>query len=755
MVDSVARAIPQEPGITIDKARQLPELARLYRENAEVRQLVDTAVALEGMPRNMSVHAAGVLITEQPLYEHVPLAVSNNTVVSQYDMDSLNQLGLLKFDFLALRYLTICHDAEKQIREREPDFSLEKAPIDDPETYALIARGDTAGVFQLESAGMRRALTELVPTSLSDVQAAIALYRPGPMDAIPTYIANRQHPEQIRYEIPALEPILSPTYGCVVYQEQVMNIFRQVAGYSFGHADIVRRAMAKKKASVLEAERESFLDGAEKNGVSRESANRLFEEMSSFANYAFNQSHAASYALISFRTAYLKTHYPEEYMAALLTSVLGNIPKTGEYIAECQKRGIPVFPPDINQSGAQFHAGVSAEGKRGIFFGMQALKNIGRNLIDQCEQERWRNGVYRSLEDFVERLSSGGDLNRKQLETLIRAGVFDAVGAGEGINRRQMLSAYESMLESGAEKSRNNLSGQMDLFSVGKIEDAGQALMFQYPELPDYSLKEKLMQEKEASGMYFSGQLLDSYSRQLEDLAPTEIGKLLEKDENGDYLAEEKRRVCVAGIVNKVSYKITRKEDRIAFFTLEDRYATMECLAFATVLTQYEEWIQPDTAVCVVGTLSCRDREEIKLLVDKVIPLVENQEYQGKGTMDALVREEARSASPGAPATGGTEVRHALEVSQAPRGSSMATTFSGAEKSRSQVRQLFLRVPDGEGLLYRKALNLVEIFEGGTEVVFYLSDCSQYVKYRGGVALTDYLRGQFEQLLGEQNVICR
>ena len=724
-VDPVARAVPQELGITIEKALKLPDLKNLYRESAQVRRLVDTAMALEGMPRNMSVHAAGILITEQPLYDFVPLAVSNEAVVCQYDMDIIAKLGLLKFDFLGLRYLTICHDAERQIRESDSEFSLDSILLTDRATYDLISSGDTGGVFQLESAGMRQMLSELRPSSIDDVQAAIALYRPGPMDSIPTYIENRKHPESIRYAVSELEPILSSTYGCVVYQEQVMSIFRKVAGYSFGHADIVRRAMSKKKADVLEAERADFLDGAEKNGISREIANKLFDDMSDFANYAFNKSHAASYALISYRTAYLKAHHPREYLAALLTSVLGNIPKTGEYIAECHRRGITVYPPDINESTAQFRADAA---KDGIRFGLGALKNIGVGFIDSVVRERSMGGAFTSLDDFVTRMAGARELNKRQLEALIKAGAFDSF---KTVNRRQMLLSYERLLDMCVERSRDSLIGQLDMFSSAPTEGAAAVAGFDYPDLPDFSLKEKLMQEKEASGMYFSGQMLDNYSRHVATLPVGEIASLLEQNEQGDFVVAERTRVCVAGMINSVTAKMTRKDERMAFFTLEDRYAEIECLAFPKIYQSFGEYVRPDAAVCVWGTVCCRENEDPKLLVDKMQLLVDNEEFD-----ETTAARDEQTAPP-------VSAKVATEQEMAPR------------MGRVEGKKLYLRLPDSKGLLYRKTMALVEIFEGSVPVVFYDGSAKTYQAYRGGVALSDYLLGQFVCLLGKENVILK
>ncbi|MBQ7337318.1 MAG: DNA polymerase III subunit alpha [Clostridia bacterium] len=739
-VDEVARTIPQELGITIEKALSMPALRDMYDDSREVRKLIDTAKALEGMPRNMSVHAAGILITEQPLCDFVPLAVSNEAVVCQYDMDTLGDLGLLKFDFLGLRYLTICRDAELQISEREPDFVLDRVPLDDAATFSLLSSGDTAGVFQLESGGMRQMLTELRPSSLDDVQAAIALYRPGPMDSIPTYIDNRKHPEKIPYATPVLKPILSSTYGCIVYQEQVMSIFRTVAGFTFGHADVVRRAMAKKKADVLEAERTDFLNGAEQNGIDRETANTLFDEMSSFANYAFNKSHAASYALISYRTAYLKAHYPCEYMAALLTSVLGNIPKIGEYIAQCSRLGIGVLPPSINESMSGFHATRSKEGRPCIRFGLSALKNVGKSFIDSIVAERERAGRFTSLADFIRRIKAEG--NRRQIEALIKAGAFDGLAQ----RRSQMLAVYEKLLDVTADRSRNSIEGQMDLFSFSSevAPSFSNEDSFEYPDLPEFSLRELLMQEKESSGMYFSGQLLDQYSRHLSFLHPQEIADLLTKDADGEYTVGERERVSIAGTVQKVSLKTTRKEERMAFVTVVDKYAELECLIFPKVYNEYSHLLYTDSALYLRGTISLREDESPKLLVEKIEPLVENEHYK-----DAAV--EVTSAMPAAQQAAAANATSSSTVS-ATEQTKAAPPFS---LERARAGKLYLRLPDREGILWKKVCNLAEIFDGMTPTFLFDSSDRSYHPLPRGVALTEFVYHQFVALLGAENVILK
>ena len=715
-VDAVARAIPQELGITLRRALELPELKTLYDGSDKVKKLVDTALELEGMPRNVTVHAAGIVVTDLPVTQYVPLAVSNSTVVTQFDMDTIAHLGLLKFDFLALRYLTIIQDTCDAIREEEPSFDLKKIPFDDAATFETVSQGKTLGLFQLESSGMRQMLTELMPDCLEDIIAAIALYRPGPMDSIPQYIEARHHPERVKYAHPALEPILRSTYGCTVYQEQVMSIFRVIAGYTYGHADIVRRAMAKKKADVLKAERESFLSGAAKNGVAPDVAERLFDDMESFANYAFNKSHAAAYAVISYQTAYLKTHYPRQYMAALMTSVLGNLGKLAEYIAECTRYGIRVMPPDINESRLLFHA---TEG--GIVFGLLALKNVGRQFIDSIIQER-KSGRFRDFEDFVRRMAPY-ELNRRMVESLIKAGAFDNLG----VYRSRLLASYEKLIDISAEKNRNNLVGQLDMFSIAS--DAGEvAGRFEYPPLPDFSLRDKLMLEKESSGMYFSGHLLDSYSRHVEALGVQSISELSDPE-----TVQEKQAARIAGIVSAVTYKTTRKNEKMAFIRVEDRYGEMECLIFPGQLAQYAGLIHADAALLLYGNLSVREDEPVKMLVSGVEALIENSRYSATSQVHPDKTEPA----------------------PAPEKSHAAPPVTPRSDTAQPIRKVYLRVPDKESRAYRKAMNLVEIFEGGVRVIFFDKSTGTYTDSSVGVTPTPFVLGELRAVLGEENVVVR
>ena len=607
-VDTVAKLVPRDVSVTINDALKQKDLQQLYQESLEIRKLIDTARALEGMPRNVTIHAAGLVVSDRPITEYLPLATSNGSIVTQFDMDTVAMLGLLKFDFLALRYLTIIDDACRFVKDTNPDFNIEQIPIDDKKTYDLISSGNTLGIFQLESGGMRQMLTELAPDRFEDIIAAIALYRPGPMDSIPKYIEARHNPSKVSYAHSLLEPILRSTYGCIVYQEQVMSIFRVMAGYTYGHADVVRRAISKKKGNVLEAEKDNFLNGAIENGIDRAVAEKLFDDIASFANYAFNKSHAAAYALISYRTAYLKAHYPCEYMAALITSVLGNMTKLAEYIGECGRYNIRVLPPDINESRLLFYPR-----NNDIIFGLLALKNVGRQFIEGILVERDVNGKFDSFEDFISRISQY-DINKRMIESLIKVGAFDKLGA----YRSQLLASYEAIIDTEQQKNRSNLTGQLDMFSALSA-DSAMKISFKYPNIPERPAKEKLKMEKEVAGMYFSGNLLDSYSDHIEKLVPQRISDIIGNDEIVD-----RQSVRLAGMITSVTFKTTKRNDRMAFITLEDKYGEIECIFFANQLERHADIVTEDNAVYIEGNISLREEEEPKLIVNRAMLLNEN-----------------------------------------------------------------------------------------------------------------------------------
>lgn len=703
-VDAVATKIPRVFGITLEDSLLDPDFKEKYDESDENRTLIDTAMALEGMPRNVSIHAAGIVITDRPLSEYVPIALSNGVPITQYDMDAVAGLGLLKFDFLALRYLTIINDAAMQIKESIPSFDIEKIPLDNKETYDLISTGMTEGIFQLESAGMRQFLSQMKPRDLEDIIIAISLYRPGPMDSIPHYLECRDNPDRTEYPLPMLEDILRSTSGVVVYQEQVMSIFRRVAGYSFGHADIVRRAMSKKKHNVLEAERGAFLEGARERGVDLMSAEKLFDDMISFANYAFNKSHAAAYSIISYRTAYLKTHYPKEYFAALLTSVLGNMPKIAEYISDCAKLGIGVLPPDINKSEMYFHVS-----ENNIRFGLLAIKNVGESFVANAIRERKRR-PFSSFDDFVDRMSEY-DMNKRQVESLIKSGAMDRLGK----RRSQLLASYETIIDGATSKRGQNLAGQLDFFSMSMGLDSG--LEFKYPDIDELSLSMKLAQEKEATGLYFSGHPLDSYRDHIENVDHIQIVSLPTVEET-----EQRTFKTIVGVIGDVTLKVTRSGEKMAFFTLVDRYGEIECIAFAKTFARVSGIIREDNAVLIVGTVQRRDDEDARFIVSKMEQLQKNEAF-------ARNKIEPQSSS----------------EKKAPS----ATSFGSKSAS---ISKLYLRVPDLGCEAFLKAKNIVEIFEGDVPVIFYDSSTKQYKTSGLCMDVTEYTLAQLKSLLGEENV---
>ncbi len=755
-VDVVAKAIPYELGIALKDALRFPELKTLYEGSEQVQRLIDTAIELEGMPRNISVHAAGIVITDRPISEYVPLSVSNGTLVTQFDMDTIADLGLLKFDFLALRYLTIINDAQTQIQEYDPDFDIEKIPLDDKKTYELISRGDTLGIFQLESDGIRQVLQNLKPESIDDILSVLALYRPGPMDSIPRFIECRHDHSKIKYDLPELEPILRSTYGCTVYQEQVMSIFRTVAGYTYGHADIVRRAMSKKKASVLESERDSFIEGAKQNGIDESKAEKLFDDMASFANYAFNKAHAAAYSVISYRSAYLKAHYTGEYMAALLTSVLGNQVKVAEYVAECAKFGISVLPPDINGSRVNF----SIDKRDGnIRYGMLALKNVGKQFLEAILKERVSGGRFVSFDSFVERMSLVSDINKRQVETLIKCGAFD----GLGLYRSQILSVYELIIDNVTQKNRNNPAGQMDMFFSCEIA----APSFNYPDKPDLSIREKLLMEKEASGMYFSGHMLDNYSNNADDLDYVSISELYGKDDQNKLLYSERDRIRLCGIITSLTLKTTKNQDQMAFFQLEDKYANCECIVFAKKYAELYPEIFVDNAVYIEGAVSVKD-DEPKILINKILSLVENERYEKPKSNSISTAEDEK------PQVGSSNVLdnmndainmylYIYQNSNVTSCKSVNTTVRSAEPNIADSKntgqapmKIYIRVPNMSGEVMLKAKNLVDIFnEGSLRVIFYDSSTKKYSEYSERLSYSGYVHKELSKIVGEDNIVLK
>lgn len=727
-VDRVARLIPRTIGVTLADAMKEAELRELYDGSQQVKKLIDTATAIEGMPRHASTHAAGVVITGELLYDIVPLSVNGGIVVTQFDMDTAALVGLVKFDFLALRYITVVYNAVRRIKEREPDFDIALIPKDDADTMKMIASGDTNGVFQLESPGMKRTLTELSPEYLSDIIAAIALFRPGPMDSIPQYVQRRHGEGTLKYTHPALVEILRETYGCIVYQEQVMQIFRDVAGYSLARADTVLHAMKKKKAAELEAERGSFIDGAVERGMTREEANGLFDDMASFSSYAFNKSHAAAYAVIAYETAYLKRHYKKEYFASLLDSVLGWESSTAEYIAECERSGIAVVPPNINESRADYTVG-----DYGIRYGLAALKGLGRQFIDEIVRERTENGSFKSFSDFAERMAEH-DMNKRQVEALIKSGAFDMLGQ----RRSQLLMSYEEIIDGVHDKQRRGVSGQLDMFAASRSEGTA-APEFVYPDVPELPRAKLLELEKEVSGMYFSGHILDDYEKECEAVEHESIaavsgggnGGIDENDDGGDSdgggddaRSRDGDKVTLIGIITKRTPKQTRRGEQMMFLVLQDKTGEIEVVVFPRMLHEYMDVIMSDAPITMSGEVSVEDDKAPKLLLNHASMLV------------SASADKAR-----------TDTHSSPQPAQRPLHPQPANTF---------VSKLYLRVPSTSSVEYKRACALVEIFCGYVPVFIFDSSVGKYTRFHAGADMTEpRLLSELCRVLGEENVVAK
>ena len=702
-VDGIAKLVPMEPKMTLTKALSISrELKARYDADPQVKELIDMSLKLEGMPRHASTHAAGVVITREAADEYVPLATNDGNPVTQFTMTTIEELGLLKMDFLGLRTLTVIDDAEKMIRKREPGFSMDAVPYDDQRVYAMLNAGETEGVFQMESGGMTQAVMGLQSKSLEDIIAIISLYRPGPMESIPTYIANRHNPGNVKYKTPQLEHILDVTNGCIVYQEQVMQICRELAGFSYGQADLVRRAMSKKKHDVMEKERQHFVHGNTEpghecagcvaNGISEAVANAIFDDMSSFASYAFNKAHAAAYAVVAYQTAYLKRHYPREFMAALLTSVLDNTGKVIEYTAECQRMGIRVLPPDINASDAGF----TVEGKD-IRFGLLALKNVGRNLIATVVRER-SGTPYRSLYDFCKRLH-GTEINRRAVESMIKSGAFDNLEA----KRRSMMDGVEGILKSVESEARRNLDGQIDLFGALDGEQESGRNVYKLPDSgEEYPYDILLQMEKEVSGLYLSGHPLDHYRPVIEEVSTCRISELVGENAH----AYDEQNVTLVCTVVRTKTINTKAGGMMAFITVEDLSSSMEVLAFPKVLLAASEAVHDNAVVVIKGRVSYKEDEPSKLIADSIVDV---ERYEPD-----KIKTDIKSTKNG----------------------------------------LWLKLSSMRSESFEETKNLLQIFEGNFPVYMYFEDTKQRMLAPKSLWCTqsDLLVSELERVLGAGNV---
>ncbi len=633
-VDMIAKKIPFEIGMTIEKALgSNPELKGLYSEDETARQLIDMSKAVEGMPRHSSTHAAGVVISRKAVTEYVPLQMNEDVITTQFTMGTLEELGLLKMDFLGLRTLTVIRDTLELIKAKgmeAPD--MDSMDYDDPNVYKMISQGETYGIFQLESGGMTQCFKELKPNCLEDIIAGISLYRPGAMDQIPKYIRNKHNPDKIRYMHPALEHILDVTYGCIVYQEQVMQIVRDLGGYSMGRSDLVRRAMGKKKADVMAKERENFINGivdeagnlvvkgCVRNGIPADTAADIFDEVAKFAGYGFNKSHAAAYAIIAYQTAWLKYYYPVEFSAALITSVMGNSKKVAEYIQHCKSKGIEVLPPDVNESSVSFTV---KENK--IRFGLAAVKNVGINAVLSIIKARQEKGRFDGLYDFLQKMDYS-IINKRTVESLIKCGAFDSFG----VYRSRMLAVYEKLIESIQGQKKNNVEGQISLFDT--IDDSENIIGNIYPDINEYPKKNMLSMEKEMLGLYISGHPLEEYKSELQASVTITTAELTPENEEEAQDIERNseldgKRAIMGGIIVSVKQKTTKTNNMMAFVELEDLYGTLEIIVFPKIYDRFKSLLVQDTIVLVEGRISQKEEEAAKIICDAVRPL---KKYAGR-----------------------------------------------------------------------------------------------------------------------------
>ena len=698
-VDKIAKQVPFDPKMTLDKALVLSKgLSDLYNGDERVKELVDMARKIEGMPRNASTHAAGVVITRRPVYEYVPLATNDGQPVTQYTMTTIEELGLLKMDFLGLRNLTVLDDAVKMVQKQRPGFRLEDIPDDDQEVYRMLSDGRTSGVFQMESAGMTGVCVGLKPKSIEDICAIIALYRPGPMDSIPKFLACAQDPKLVTYKHPALEPILSNTYGCIVYQEQVIEIFRKLAGYSLGQADMVRRAMSKKKEKDVQRERGTFIHGdparniagCEANGIPEAVAQSIYDEINDFAHYAFNKSHSLAYAIVAYQTAWFKRRYPREYMAALLTSVLDSQDKVAEYIAECRENGIVLLPPDINESGAAF----TVSGGN-IRFGLAALKGVGMGFTNAVLAEREKDGSFVSFPAFCSRMYDC-DINKRVLDSLIRSGSFDSMGC----RRSQLLKVYEQVVDAIARDRKKNLEGQFDLFGGGG--ETASVPVVPLPDIPEFSPAELMAMEKETTGLYLSGHPMDEYRRQAVRYGAVPIAAVMagsgEQDAPSPY--GDGARVTLAGVVASVRTKTTKNNSLMAYVMLEDASGAIELMAFSRTLTESGAYLKVNLPVVVTGKVSVRDEKAPQLMVDRVMPLSDK----------------------------------------------------GAEPVPEGEQVLWIKLPDG-GERFSWLKKLLSMFPGEASAIVYLSDSRRRLQTH--CLQHEALLAELREVLGEENVVLK
>jgi len=759
-VDRIAKMVPMQLGMSIEKALEISsELRNAYETDPRTHELISTAMLLEGMPRHASTHAAGVVISSEPVTEYVPLHQSEGNICTQFPMTTLEELGLLKMDFLGLRTLTVIRDTVKMAEENHGvKIDLDNINMNDPEIYQMISRGETLGIFQLESSGMTQFMTELKPSCIEDIIAGISLYRPGPMDQIPRYIRNKKNPEHIKYAHPLLEPILNVTYGCMVYQEQVMQIVRRLAGYSLGRADLVRRAMAKKKKEIMEEERQKFvygetdadgnviIPGAIRNGVDEKTANEIFDEMMDFASYAFNKSHAAGYAVIAVQTAYLKHYYPVEFMAALLNSFLGSPNKISQYVLECKRMGIQVLPPDINESGERFTV---SNGK--IRFGLTAVKNVGSNVVKQIIAERNKNGPFKSFPDLCERVDSR-DLNKRCIESLIKSGAFDSFK----VYRSRLMNSYDKIIENIANERKMKMEGQMSLFDIASNAGSPITQEIPYPDMEEYDFRLLLAMEKDVLGLYVSGHPLSEFEEDIRKGVTLFSSDLVMEEQDSGHVSSkfsDGSFARIAGIIADVKTITTKSNQLMAFVTVEDLTGQMEVIVFPSTLEKYGELIRPELPVWIEGKLSMREDEQPKILVENIKPIVKGQSIS-TAPEKKQVKESKISISEGGTTygikTGNDENGNGLGTWKSGEKENSEKNGSGPEKYRNYIEYIKVRIPENtKREIISAVCSLLKYFEGTNPVYLYYNG-SVNKKYH--VFICGTLLDELKNLLGGENV---
>ncbi|MCR4618673.1 MAG: DNA polymerase III subunit alpha [Lachnospiraceae bacterium] len=765
--DRIAKLIPNELNITLDKALEMnPELRELYETDAQVKTVYDMSRRLEGLPRHTSMHAAGVVICQKAADEFVPLSRgSDGSIVTQFTMTTLEELGLLKMDFLGLRTLTVLHDAVRFVKEAEGvSIDLDNLPMDDINVYDALSSGHTEGVFQLESAGMKNFMKELRPRNIEDVIAGISLYRPGPMDFIPKYIAGKNNESSITYSTEKLRPILTPTYGCIVYQEQVMQIVQDLAGYTLGHADLVRRAMSKKKQHVMEVERENFVKGSSENGIDVSVSNHIYDEMMDFAKYAFNKSHAACYAVVAYQTAYLKYYYPEEFMAALMTSVIDNSKKVSEYILVCRQMGIELLPPDINYGQSGFSvvwsessdqddtvgnpqtkaaADLAQKGTsrhKAIRYALTALKSVGRPIIDRIVEERNERGLFKNIKDFLERIQ-GTDVNKRAIESFIKAGAMDSLGA----NRKQLMAVYGEILDNLSRDKKNQMAGQISLFDVVS-DDAKEFFEVKLPNVDEYEPEIKLAMEKEVLGIYVSGHPLEKYLQVMDKNVTARTSDFAIDDETGEVSVTDGSKVTVGGMVTGKVVKYTKNGDPMCFVTIEDLVGTVEVIVFPKSYLKYNPIFTEDAKVFVRGRVSAEEDKDAKLICEDAASFEEAENRGGRAFSSAPKFSNGYSGRD----------RNYNYGSGASSAGSVSTENKPVTIPKTGLFLQFATKSDYESL-EEKVLSEMSGSDGNDDVIIFIKETKavKVLPANKRVSADEKLKSGLEKILGEGNVVIK